>query len=1002
MRLHSHPVLAALLWTSLPVLVPAQGASVNFEVHPVKPMAVTQVDGRTWLAVCNTSDNSVEFYDAATLTFEQRVPVGLRPVSITWHQGSRSFYTANFLGDSISRIELVRPPGSNGTRAVLDRTMPTGDEPTDVIVASDDRTVMVTLQSTSSMAWHEIGTLELLKGPASGRITLGSSLFDPQAPFALKHPRRILEIDGKLVVMGQRGGNSPAYDFDLLTVDLATLQETNVDGLGSTNWNITPGPDGRVFVVGGFARNDVAGVQALAALPTGFVRSELYVIDDLGEPSWIARTRDLNRDEFGAVEPPDVAIDTPTDVALLTLGQTVTKVFVTGFGSDRIEVLHPTSDAPADWPSTYIDVPNTSPEHSRTGPRALLVVPAGPSSLTAPRLLCYNALNKSISVIDAASESVVMTVSLQHDPTESVVHRGREFLYSGEHSGSGFVSCSTCHVDGTTDGLGWNLGTIGGGPAGPIPPHLIDGIVGPPEFSSDKGIMITQSLQGLVDHPVDLPETQYLFSNAPYHWRGDKPRFNDFNEAFVNLQGKPDIGSPGDPQGITPQQMNAYVSFINTIMYPPNPEESPDRRYTGELGALSDVEDGTGAIRGMKLFHTFPLAGGLLGNRACVQCHWLPEGSNNRITEVLGQPIETAATRGLFQREARNEIGATTLSQQVTGEFGLLHPGNATSLNSFVFLFDGVFGDPLKTVDVMRFMREYDWGTAPLVGKAFTIDVSNVAAPSTAAALDLFEDQAARANAGVAALVRTNGLELGLYFDVGERNGRWRQVGTNRWIDRNAMLALCDDDDDRIVVQATEVGAERRYADPSGAAPTLTGPNPSDLTLEPMRPSTQWREVPRLTKNWVPGTGPNEFDWAGNGPNPKSIRTIRIYQHALIDKAPQFGLTAFRHEAPRRFRIAGRDIRHGAFLILTIAADATTPPPYVPGDGHAVQIVATELFPTSEFTADGRRIWETTLEADPLVQYLLMLGGPFAPDTVAAFFDNVPEPPLPSQFDPVT
>src|SRR5258705_184484 len=54
-----------------------------------------------------------------------------------------------------------------------------------------------------------------------------------------------------------------------------------------------------------------------------------------------------------------------------------------------------------------------------------------------------------------------------------------------------------------------------------------------------KGIMVTQSLQGLANFDVKADGLlRHRFSNAPYHWRGDKKTFLDFNEAFVGLQGR--------------------------------------------------------------------------------------------------------------------------------------------------------------------------------------------------------------------------------------------------------------------------------------------------------------------------------------------------------------------------------------------------------------------------------------------------------------------------------
>ena len=58
------------------------------------------------------------------------------------------------------------------------------------------------------------------------------------------------------------------------------------------------------------------------------------------------------------------------------------------------------------------------------------------------------------------------------------------------------------------------------------------------------------------------------------------------------------------------------------------------------------------------------------------------------------------------------------------------------------------------------------------------------------------------------------------------------------------------------------------------------------------------------------------------------------------------------------------------------------------------------LHPTDRFNAHGRRIWQTTVEAEPLICYLLLLGGPAAPNTVRALDGNVVEPPPSGTFDP--
>src|SRR5262249_55610860 len=75
-----------------------------------------------------------------------------------------------------------------------------------------------------------------------------------------------------------------------------------------------------------------------------------------------------------------------------------------------------------------------------------------------------------------------------------------------------------------------------------------------------KGVLVTQSLQGLMNSEVERPQPDngvvqfQRFSNAPYHWRGDKKTFVDFNEAFVNLQGAKDVGTT-EPMGVSASDM---------------------------------------------------------------------------------------------------------------------------------------------------------------------------------------------------------------------------------------------------------------------------------------------------------------------------------------------------------------------------------------------------------------------------------------------------------------
>jgi hypothetical protein len=165
-------------------------------------------------------------------------------------------------------------------------------------------------------------------------------------------------------------------------------------------------------------------------------------------------------------------------------------------------------------------------------------------------------------------------------------------------------------------------------------------------------------------------------------------------------------------------------------------------------------------------------------------------------------------------------------------------------------------------------------------------------------------------------------------------------------------------------------------------------------------------KIEQLAKNWVPGpaSDPNAFAWSGvytgtstRVPEPGSLRAIRSLQHGLVQDGPELGLARLRHEAPRRLRVAGRDIRPGAKLVLFVPNDKTTPPPYA--ELRPMIPLVVPVFATADLH-DGLPVWESAVELEAQVVYMLMLGGPAAPGVEQALGNRLPEPPAKGTFLP--
>jgi len=1071
MRIWPAPLLTAILF-SASVLSPATGAWAqardhffNVESPQVHPIEVARVETRDLLLVLNTPDHSVEIYDTSNDSFVARVPVGLDPVSVRWVPELSRFYTANFLGDSLTAVNLR--PGSGGSLQVqVLGTTYVGDEPMDVTFyqhatpeGDSISTVFVTFMNFDGVGWFRTRDLT--------PVAAGTDLFEAAIGFplqwecngqtlnedlriALKPPRTTLVHEGQLVTLATQMGSPAPFDFGancrdpqtILTGDLSTSLQ--IGGLGETNFNMARATNGDIFIVSGDALTELDNEAGVAAAPTGFVKSMFYMVRDIcGTPT--IKGRDVNLETRILSAPPGPATPVPlvshgdravtqsvtgpvsfgkalaqlTDVLPFEEDGEVTKVFFTAFGSDRLGIIEPNfGEDPLKW---KIRRRNIAPlQHPVSGPRGLALKPAGGHQDA--KLYVLNRLDNSVAVFDPKTNNQTGAFKLRHDPTSPWIREGQQFLYSAKLSGSGFVSCASCHVDARLDGLVWDLATPD--QAGdPIPTTLTDGNVLNElmNWPDDKGRIMTQSLQGLLNWEVD-PGTQKLVTNAPYHWRGDREDLPAFNAAFEGLM----LGDQLDDD-----EFLAYETFVNSIQYGPNPKQPTDRIYSGDFGdpdifVYDPAGDGSsGGQRGMKIFHTVRT----LGQSSCVRCHQLPEGSNNRITVLLGQPTESAATRGLFQKEGKRDINGYSdpADTAYTGFFGMLHTGFTPSLacddplfphllnpiattNSFINLtFPPVCpGQPPfcpDGQDLAEYVHELDWGTGPLVGRPLSVnaatagsaDDGNPAAcdpllPNRDAVVDCMEDQSRLANVGVAARGTLAAAERGFWFDP--RIDRYVEEPAGAVLTRAALLGLVGGGD-YLTFTATPLGSERRIAAPDGQPfkSDTPGTPPSNLDLQPMLPNTANVDIPTQTLLWA--------DLNNQLQESIFVHTLRIYQNTLSTLTPQFGLPEVRHEAPRRLRVAGTDIRPGAQLhLFTMDFPDGQPLPFplptINPSGPLTQVPTRRsvfpLYPTDETLADGRQVWETAVELDPLTWTMMMLGWEDAPGVRTVFNDQWVEP----------
>ncbi|HVF35999.1 MAG TPA: hypothetical protein VND91_11810, partial [Candidatus Saccharimonadia bacterium] len=146
-RLTALLVLAATLVSPAdPAL--AQSRYVNWENHPVHGLDLSP-DGRV-LAVAHTADARVQLFDVS-LGFAVplgAVPVGLDPVSVRFRDAT-TLWVANHVSDTISVIDVA-------SRRVT-ATIPTADEPADIVFAGTPRRAYVTASQANLVQVFDAG-----------------------------------------------------------------------------------------------------------------------------------------------------------------------------------------------------------------------------------------------------------------------------------------------------------------------------------------------------------------------------------------------------------------------------------------------------------------------------------------------------------------------------------------------------------------------------------------------------------------------------------------------------------------------------------------------------------------------------------------------------------------------------------------------------------------------------------------------------------------------------
>jgi YVTN family beta-propeller protein len=498
--------------------------------------------------------------------------------------------------------------------------------------------------------------------------------------------------------------------------------------VGTILFNMVANPiNNKVYVTNTEARNEVRfegpGITGGSTVRGHLHEARVTVLDGSS-----VLPRHLNKHiNYSIVPSPagvaDESLATPVGLAVSADGTTL---YVAGFGSQKIGV----------YDTAQLENDTFDPSTS-TGVTYVPLAAGGPSGIALDeahgRLYVLTRFDNSISVIDTATLSEVPALKRPlYNPEPASITGGRPFLYDAAFTSSnGEASCSSCHVFGDFDSLGWDLGNPDDSVLNNPNPFRV-GPFGDASFHPMKGPMTTQSLRGMAH-------------NGPMHWRGDRTGGNDpggdpldedaafkkFNVAFGGL-----LGRSGP---LTAGEMQAFTDFILQETYPPNPIRALDNSLTPDEAA------------GRSFYFN-----NIVDVGACNSCHKLNPALNQFGTDGFSSfENETQHFKIAHLRNAYQKIGMFGMPQvqfvnggdngakgpQIRG-FGFLHDGSIDTV--FRFLQATVFNFPDDTVrrQVESFVHAFDTDLAPIIGQQVTLNAGNAALMAVINRLNLLEQRA--------------------------------------------------------------------------------------------------------------------------------------------------------------------------------------------------------------------------------------------------------------------
>lgn len=436
----------------------------------------------------------------------REVQVGKRPCGVALDHDEREAFVADRLGGTLTVVDL------DSFRVT--RTIPIGQEPHAVVIDPGSDAALVVTTGDNGAALVDAGSDNPARPLLMGSGPWGAAI-DPQTRLAY-----VTNVRPTIARFRD------AVQSELTVIDLASrrvhtrLRVPEANMLQGVAW--VPGADVAVFTL----------MRTKNLIPTSRLAQGWVITCGIGIAWPDGRVDQVLLDEPGASFPD------PMDVAATADGRWA---IVTSGGANEVAVVD--VGRLLGWVNGHSDEDRATTLPNFLGSAAEFVaarIPVGrnPRGVTTSadgrRAFVANALDDTISIIDLNRLAVEGVIDLGGPTEVTELRRGERLFHGAGITFGNQFSCRSCHPDGHTNGLAFDIEA--------------DGI-------------------GL--HPVDNRTLRGIFDTPPFKWEGTNPTMHRqcgprLAVFFTRL-------AP-----FSPDELDATMRYICTIEQPPNRHRRPE------------------------------------------------------------------------------------------------------------------------------------------------------------------------------------------------------------------------------------------------------------------------------------------------------------------------------------------------------------------------------------------------------------------------------------------